>query len=53
MELKSYISRGIKYIIKGQPIKNIRADISYLLQVEVEGLECLWHQSSLEKEQMF
>lgn len=30
MELKSYISRGIKYIIKGQPIKNIRADISYL-----------------------
>lgn len=30
MSLKKYLHRGLKFIIKGTPVKNITADISYL-----------------------
>lgn len=30
MSISSYIKRGIRYITKGEPIKNIKAEISYL-----------------------
>lgn len=30
MSFGTYIKRGIRYVIKGEPIKNIKADISYL-----------------------
>lgn len=30
MSIKSYLSRGIRFILKGIPVKNIKAEISYL-----------------------
>lgn len=30
MSLKNYLHRGLRFIVKGTPVKNITADISYL-----------------------